>query len=268
MHRLTIAAIVSLVCVLVAGDALAQGRGRGGRFGGGAGRGGQMNKATLLSIPAVAEDLGLSEEQKSGVASLQEEARGQRRGQRGQRGERPNFRDMSEEDRQAMRDERREQAEAQRKEAEGKLKELLDDRQMERLNEIALQIQGANALLTEPVQQKLSLSEETVSELQQTANDTRRETREQMRDIFGGGDRENAMQKMRELQEQTNNKLLGVLSAEQRQQFEQMQGAKLELSQEDLRNAMRGGRGQRGQRGNRGNRGAQGGGGGGRPELE
>ncbi|MCA9241514.1 MAG: hypothetical protein KDA37_14995, partial [Planctomycetales bacterium] len=241
MRSLLTLTVVTVAVALVAGDAMAQRRGFGR---GGGGRNPGFGKVQLLGVEKVAENLGLSDEQKKQVADLQQEMRDQR-GDRGPRGDRQNFRDMSEDERTAFREERAKQA-AERQQLEmDKLTQILSGEQLERLNQVYLQVRGASALLDKQVQADLGLSEETVKKLTSTVDEANQERGSQMRELFQSGDREAMRMKMAELTQAFNEKVLGVLSKDEQDKFAAMQGEKLDVSMQDLFRGF-GGRGNRG----------------------
>ncbi|TWT66834.1 hypothetical protein Pla123a_45320 [Posidoniimonas polymericola] len=251
MRNMMIALTAVLVVALAATDVMAQGRGgRGGGFGGRGGGGGQMGAIRLLSVEKVAQEIGLTDEQSAEIREFAQE-------QRGSRPQRGNFRDMTDEERQKMRDERAAQQTEQQKAETEKLAKILDEGQLKRLEEIKLQIQGAGALLVADVQSKLGLSSETVSALEKAAA----KNREEMMSLFRSGDRDGFREKATEMRASMEKEMLGLLTSTEQEQFTAMQGEKLDVSMQDLM----GGRGQGGQnaRGNRGNRGQ-----GGRPQRD
>ncbi|MEC7409875.1 MAG: hypothetical protein VYB72_13735, partial [Planctomycetota bacterium] len=112
---------------------------RGGPGGGFGSRGGGGSSMGLLRIEAVQTELEISPAQKEALDKLAEQGRG----------ERPdfgNFREMSEEERREAFEKMRTQAEERAKEMMGQLEEVLLPQQLERLQQISLQIRGVQAL--------------------------------------------------------------------------------------------------------------------------
>jgi hypothetical protein len=249
---------VALAAALGVSDAMAQGRGggRGGR-GGPGGQGGDVGKAALLSIDAIAADLGLSDTQKEQVKAVRDELSSGRPDRGGQRG---NARDMSQEERQEQRTQQQAQRDERQKKETEKVNGILDASQQKRLGEIALQVKGTAALLDKEVQSALDLSEETVASLKSEATKVGESMRSKMQELFSSGDRGAMREQFTKLRADSEKQILAVLSPGEQEKFKAMQGTKLDLSPEDLRGAM--GRG--GQRG--GQRG--GGQGGGRPNRD
>ena len=223
------------------------GRGRGGGFGG-PGRGGvERGRLELVRVEPVQEELGLVEEQLTKINDLRRELRPER----GERGERPNFQDMTEEERREfMAERRREAAERSAKEKE-KLGEVLMPHQSKRLEEIFLQVRGAGALLDPEVAKEVGLSEEDQDKLRETIQEAREGMQEEMRGLFQSGDRDQIREKMTEMQKQIEEKALAALSEEQKQKFTELKGEKFDLPPEALRGAFGGGRGGEGRRGGR-----------------
>jgi hypothetical protein len=277
-HFMTAVAVATVLAV-VAGDALAQREGRGGRGRGGFGGGGMMgggmgvDRADLLNVEAVQQELDLSEDQLAQVTAMREEQQAERRAQRGQRGEggeRRDFRNMSEEERNAFMEERRKEREEQTKAQMAKISEILEEDQMGRLNELYVQAQGVGALQNPDIAAKLEITDDQREELREVSRDMQQEMMAEMRDLRESGDREAMQAKMTELRKEMEEEVLDVLNDDQKEKFTAMKGEPMEGLDQALR-SMRGrgfgegrggqGRGGEGRRGGR--RGAEG-----RPQAE
>lgn len=116
------------------------------------------------------------------------------------------------------------QREQMRLEQEKKIKEILTAEQYKRYQEISLQQEGPSAFARKEVADKLGLSDSQ----REKVNAILEEQRATMRDMFqgggGGGDRQAMMETMQKLREETNAKLLAVLTAEQKKTWEAMLG--------------------------------------------
>jgi DNA-binding transcriptional MerR regulator len=247
----------------------------GQRQGGGFGRGGMTGGARtvpitqLLQIEKVREDAEILDEQVEDIKTAVDKVR---QDARTNQGERPNFRELTEAQREEFFKKFREQQETTNKKIQEAIEDVLLPQQVERLNEIRLQIQGVGALLTEPVQKELKITAEQktkFTEIQKETQEKGQELFSGVRELFQGGDREKAqaaMQEIREkmtnMQKETEKSILGVLTDSQKKEFEKMKGKPVEISQEELRPS-RGGQGGQRQGGQR--QGGQGGQGGQRP---
>lgn len=279
---------VGLAVVLAAaGDCLAQ-RGPGGR-GGGFGRGmmggpggpggGGMSRAALLRIDAVREELALTEDQTKQLDAMRDEMRGDRRGgfggpgggPGGPGGERPDFRNMSDEERQQFFADRQKEAAERAKQENEKLAGILTADQSKRLMEVYLQTAGVAALNDPEVSAKLNITDDQRAEMQRVVGESMQGMREEMRSAFESGDREAIAAKMTEMRKAVEEKAVAALTDEQRATLTELKGEAFELPPDALREAFgRGGPGGFG-----GRRGGPGGGGGGgerpqrgRPQLE
>ncbi len=223
------------VVVALAADAAAQGR---GGFGG-------VQRGALLRLDSVQDELGLEDVQLDDIRAIQREMRGQR-------GERRNFRDMNEDERREAMEKRREEARDRQNRENDKLSEILDSDQMRRLHGIYAQVAGAAALRDPMIGNALGLSEDQQDQLQQIGADARN----QMREAFQSGDREGMREKLSEINENTLNDSMAVLSDDQLSSLDALKGDPFELSEEDRRSmfSRRGGRGA-GQGGEGGRRG-------------
>ena len=110
---------------------------------GGPGGGGLLG---LLMVEEVRKELELIEDQLADLRQVGESLRGERPA-----GERPNFREMSEADREKYMQQMRQEREAMAKKAREKLADILLPNQLERLQQINIQVQGVNALADEDV---------------------------------------------------------------------------------------------------------------------
>lgn len=131
------------------------------------------------------------------------------------------------------------------------LEELLSEKQMKRVHEIFIQVNGASVLSDKSVAEMLKLSEKQTAELEKVMT----ESQDSLREMFGSVDRSEMREKMQEWQEERDEKLMAVLTEEQSKAFEKAKGKSIEIDAMEFR---RGGRG--GQRGGRGGRGGQRGG--------
>lgn len=126
--------------------------------------------------------------------------------------------------------------------------ELLDEKQTKRLHEIYLQVNGVMALTDKVVSEQLKLESEQSEKLETIIQ----ESRDSLREMFGefremeDEERQEAMEKW---QKDRDEKMMTVLSEEQKKAFEEAKGEKFEFEAADFRRGRgRGGRG-RGQRG-------------------
>lgn len=232
-------------------------QGRGG-FGGSQQRGGSQRGAgamlggrgvsleQLLGVEAVQKELDLLEEQVDELKELGD-------ARRGGGGERPDFskiREMSEEERTEFFQKMRTDSEKRGKEREGKIKDILLPEQWERLQEIRLQLMGVGALLQEEIQKELKISEAQVEKMTKTVEEASSEMMAEMRELFQGGNREGIREKMEDMRKGIENKVLGVLTSQQKKKFEDMKGDPIEIE------IPRGGN-RRGGQGGQGGRGGQ-----------
>ena len=225
---------------------------RGGPGGGFGSRGGGGSSMGLLRIEAVQTELEISPAQKEALDKLAEQGRG----------ERPdigNFREMSEEERREAFEKMRTQAEERAKEMMGQLEEVLLPQQLERLQQISLQIRGVQALEDPEVAKKLGITEEQKTKLAEAREAQGEKMREKMREMFqgGGGPQGDLRESMMKMREEMEKDILSVLTTSQQEKFEEMKGEKFEMPQM----MGRGGFGQGGQRGQGGPGGQRGQGG-------
>jgi Spy/CpxP family protein refolding chaperone len=122
--------------------------------------------------------------------------------------------------------------------AAGKVDAALDAAQNKRLQEITLQVNGANALNDPAVRKQLHFTDDQTTQFEE-ARDANREAMQGMRDL----PRDERREKFAELQKEADERLMAILTAEQKTEFEAMKGTPLEVDLSSLRG--RGGRGGR-----------------------
>jgi hypothetical protein len=128
------------------------------------------------------------------------------------------MRDLSDEERQERFDEIRKRVESLNADLEKRLKKVLLPHQFDRLKQIDLQVRlqqrGAAALTTGELAETLNLTESQREKLEQRAEEIQQELREQIR----------------QLQVEARNKILDVLTAEQRAKIESLMGEQFQLA--------------------------------------
>jgi Spy/CpxP family protein refolding chaperone len=228
--------------------------GKGRRGGGGFGQGGfgggfgRIDKSMLLGSEQVRKEIKLNEEQSKKVeeilASHREAQMELFQGARGNR-------DASDEERAKAREERTAKTAELGKKTEAKLAEVLDKKQTERLDQIVIQQQGPDALVSDKVIAAISLKPEQVEKIKATL--AKRD--EEVRSSFGGGrrggdgggqgggNREEARAKLEKARKDAETAAFAVLSKEQSESFTKLKGENFELDRSTLRGPGGGGRG-------------------------
>lgn len=198
MKRFLVMATV-VACVGFTSSAFAQQRGRGGFNQGGV--------AGLLAIEEVRNELKLTSEQTEKLQAL-----------RGSREDREALQNLS-------REERQKRYADMAKKAEETIKTVLDETQQKRLEELRIQRDGAESLTRAEVAEKLNLEQAQKDKIKQIAEaadsnrdfDFQNATQEERQKFFA---------EARERREKRNADLLAVLTAAQKDTFQQMQGEK------------------------------------------
>jgi hypothetical protein len=228
-----------LVCLIAGNVAHAQGRGgRGGR--GGFGFGGQMPAIMLVQNAQVQKELKTTDEQNGKIKEIADASRP------AEGAARPNFQEMTDEQRTAFREEMRKRGEENNK----KVVAVLTADQNARLKQIQLQLQGIRALSeNEEVIKELSISDEQKAAVKTIVEESGKKMQE-LRAGLGRGASEEDQKKVREqsasIRTETETEGLAQLTADQKAKFDTMKGEKFEMDM----SALFGGRG-RGGRGGR-----------------
>jgi Spy/CpxP family protein refolding chaperone len=154
----------------------------------------------------------LTDDQKDSIAKLQDKARETFSQLQG----------LSDEERQAKFQEIR-------KDQDEKIGSILDAKQKDRLKEIVLQQTGAFALIDKDVAEALKLTDDQVNKIKELADGFQKEMREAAQSARNGGDASGARETFTKIRKEGQEKLLAVLTDEQKAKFEKMKGAKIDL---------------------------------------
>jgi Spy/CpxP family protein refolding chaperone len=204
IRSISIASLVGMAVLATPGLIFAQGGGFRGGFGGG---GGVMG---LMYRDDVRQDLQLVDEQQEKVDALSEEIRTELQDEM-----REMFRgmqDLSDQERQQQFDKIRSRMEEVNADAEKRLKKVLLPHQFDRLKQIDVQMrvqqQGAGALTSGQLADALDLNDAQRERLEERAAEVEQELQE----------------KISQLRIEARNKMLDVLTAEQRAKLESLMG--------------------------------------------
>jgi DNA-binding MarR family transcriptional regulator len=204
---LLLVAVVTLLLVH-AGDVQAQGRARGGL------RMGNVAPVQLLMVDEVQADLKLTDEQKKAAEAVHEEF---------MTGRRKIFAEVDKDS-----GERGPKMKELRDKTAEKLAEVLEEPQKKRLQEIVLQVNGASELENKEVAAALKITPEQKKALAEVRKANAKARRDALAALEAGGEGSRG-ETLTKLQQEGDKKLLEVLTPEQRKQFIEMQGKKLEL---------------------------------------
>jgi Spy/CpxP family protein refolding chaperone len=239
--------LAALAMVAVMADvAQAQG-GRRGR-----GRGGFGRYISQVQLVAEADEvrtaLNVTPDQEEKIETINDELRDARREAFGGGGGGGDFRAAME------------QMEKLNQEASAKLAEVLEADQQKRLLGISIQVNGAAALNEPAVATQLEITDEQKTKLGEVRESNMEAGREAFRDLRDQDLSQDEMrEKMREIQQEGDKKLLAVLTSDQQAKLEQLKGEPVEIDMSQFRGrGFGGGRGGRdgdgGRRGGRRNR--------------
>jgi Spy/CpxP family protein refolding chaperone len=202
---------------------------RGGGFGGPGGGFGGGGILGLLSREEVQQELQLVDEQQEKVDGIATEIRDQMRAEMQEMFSR--MRDLSDEERRERFDEIRSRMEKVNADVEKRLKKVLLPHQFDRLKQIDLQVRlqqrGAGALTSGELAETLGLSDEQREKLERRAAEVQQELEQQIS----------------QLRIDARNKMLDVLTPEQRAKLESLLGDDLTLTDQGAGFGGRGGRG-------------------------
>jgi hypothetical protein len=192
--------------------AMAQQRGRGG-FGMGGGL------SMLLSNSGVQDELKLDDSQKEKARAFAEQAREKRTAARDE------LQGLDQEERMKKFREMAAESNAAARKFAG---ETLKPEQIKRLEQIELQVGGANAFAEEGLQKKLNLTADQKSAIASINESSMQEMREIGRDV----DFQERMEKMREIRSKALDEIKGKLTDEQKTKYTELLGSPFEYKPE------------------------------------
>jgi hypothetical protein len=228
--------VAVLMCVVASAQ---QGGQRGQRGQRGAPRGGGMQSmAQLVMNEAVREDVGVTSEQMTKLRELGTSLRGAGAGFN-----REELQNLSQEERREKMQEFAAQREKAAAEATKKLGEILDKKQLARLEQIQLQVAGVGMFRNPKVSEALKLTEDQQSQMQTAMRDLGQE----MREAMSGGTPD--AEKMAALRKKMMDKAMDVLSDDQKESLKKLTGKPFDVSKVQTRGfGRRGGGGDGGRR--------------------
>jgi Spy/CpxP family protein refolding chaperone len=171
---------------------------------------GSGSRLGLLQLDVVAKDLNLSDEQKESIKKIDAEAQKLWADLRG-----------------APPVEQALKSVAAGHEIDRKIYRLLDERQRARIAEIVIQHLGPLALSSPRIVAKLKFTDEQKEKMEDLSKRRNEAIRDAIKDA--GGDRDASREKRARVKKEYNEKWEAVLTPEQREQFDKMQGKKLDL---------------------------------------
>jgi Spy/CpxP family protein refolding chaperone len=212
LGRWMAAAVTLVLAAMVVEPVLAQG-------GGGGGRGGMMrqraySQARLATLSEVATDLKLTDEQKTKISAIADQLQSDIRSSFGGGGGPPDM----------------DKLEQMNQDATAKVDALLDAGQQKRLSEITIQVNGASSLNDPAIRKQLNFTDEQTKKYEEARDANRAAMGEVMQ-----MSREERQAKMADLRKEADDRLLGVLTDQQKTEFEAMKGTPLTIDLSALR---------------------------------
>jgi len=178
-----------------------------------------FSPATIATLDEVQAELKLSDDQKTEIATINDDLRS-------------DMRDLFSDGGPPDMDE----LQKLNQEATAKVDKALDAAQVKRLQEITIQVNGASALNDPAVREQLHFTDEQTTKYEE-ARDANRDAMQGMGDLS----REERQAKFEELRKTADDRLLAVLTPEQKTEFDAMKGAPLEIDLSQLRGRFGGG---------------------------
>ncbi|WP_199756677.1 hypothetical protein [Tautonia sociabilis] len=217
---LGIAAILSAPVLAQRPGAPGQGP-RQGRFGPGMGMGmGMGGLIQPLMAPPVQQELKLSDDQISEIQAIAEEQRGSMRGL---------FQELGDLDPEARREKMQSILQEREDATRAKLKEVLDEGQLARVEQIHLQMQGIDAFSSPEVREKLTLSEDQVAKIDEVIASYRDEARTIMENARQAEQPGAVMRDLMALRSSSVEKAMATLTDEQKATWKEMTGEPFEM---------------------------------------
>ncbi len=197
-------------------------------------RGFVPGKSVMFNSPQVRQELALDEKQSAAIDKIVEEAQEKNRAEfSGFVG----FRDLPEAEQQKKLVEFREKSNKLNRETDEQIEKVLNETQNARLNELYLQVRGAEVFDDPSVAKKLDLNDDQkkkVADLITSHADALRSLRAETQNLS----REERGKKMEELRAKTEQSLLAVLTDKQKEEWTKMKGKLIDI---DRTSVFRGG---------------------------
>jgi len=178
-------------------------------------RGGPMMMLFLLNNPQVQQELKLTEEQRDKVSALSEQLR-------------EKFRGLGQELRGLSPEEREKRVQAVNEEVEKELAKVLKKEQLQRLRQIALQVEGLAALARPEIAKQVGLTEEQQRKIEEIL----REANEKRRALFQQGppaDRQAMFREMQKIREWVDEQIGKLLTEQQKKKWQELIGEPFKL---------------------------------------
>lgn len=191
----------------------------------GRGRVGVISPVDLVSAESIQTEIKLNDQQKQAVDELRQSWRAERRELWQARG-------------QANDEEAREKMQKLSRETEGKLKDLLEEKQAKRLGEIFVQVNGVQSVAHPLVAEALSISDEQQQQMRELNREAFAAIREASQELQGATPEE-IRERMGKFRDETNNKLMAKLTDEQKEKLNQLKGEPFEFDRSQLRRGRR-----------------------------
>ncbi|HTM56289.1 MAG TPA: hypothetical protein VL175_19825 [Pirellulales bacterium] len=215
-HRLPLAGLAVLAVVCSAQQAAAQFRNM--RFPA------SLQNVFMLNGEAVQKELGLNDEQKKTISQLSDQMRADALEIMS------GLQDLSPEEQKEHMPELMKMVGEKGKEMQGKIDQMLDKKQVNRLKELSLQNRGAQALEDDEVIAALKITDDQKKKLADIREEGAKKLEETMQSLrSSGGDQGEIRQKIMGMRKELGDKALTVLTSDQRAQFDKMKGPKFDF---------------------------------------
>ena len=217
MYRLSkVCLTLSLMFVLAQTVSAQPPQGRPGR-GGPGGRGG-FGPAGLLQNEGVQKELKLTDDQIKKVQDVAKDIREKHK---------DDFDKVRSLDQAERREKMQELTKTVSEETTKALADVLKPEQQKRLKQLTLQREGTRAFSNAEVQMALKLTDEQKDKIKTISSDSEKE----MRELFqnAGGDRQEAGKKMQALHKETQDKVMSVLTEDQKKSWKDLTGEPFEF---------------------------------------
>jgi hypothetical protein len=110
--------------------------------------------------------------------------------------------------------------------------EVLNDKQMKRFRQIELQVRGTQAFVKdETLKKQLKLTDSQTKNIEEILADSQKEVAELFKEAKGAGGFKGLGEKMQGINKEAKEKVMGVLTAEQKKQYKELVGEEFKFEQ-------------------------------------
>ena len=220
----------AVLLMLVTTSVQAQRRGGMRMFGGNSA---EQIKIQLLGMEKVRKEIKLDEDDAKKVADIASDARDEiRQEMRELIQDAGNFREMDEDERKEFREKFTKMMNEINGDAWKEISKIVDKDQIKRLDQLAIQRQGASAFLGKNLQKELEITKEQIKKMREKNTELQKEMQEAIQEAVQDRDREAMNEARTEYREASQEAFMKILTDKQKKKYKELIGEEFEFPQQ------------------------------------